>query len=412
MACARAFARKQILPGSLEGAIRAIIEHGNYNNNRRRKARVVNALEQPLSPVAGHHCSTNTSAFVVDVTRRKATRTMIHLRVAADASLHETTRPPVEFLNQCLLDNTWLTIEAPPIAVLVLVSRKDYWSVEMKLTDIFGVAVALLPSLSHAASWSFKDATLSVATKGEEPFKQKLSPDTPSSSPPASLTASNTLKVVLTATEDGVGKRPHQAFLTIAEQDSGLEESFAFVLKSDGKGKSQKDLPFQFLASSKPLQASITLGTFGDSVPLRAHTFDIDVHLDPVNPQAIPSPPERYASKPEIHHIFRADPRSPPKLVSVVFTLAIIVTLPVLLGAWLLLGGNISHVGKALSASPVAHSLFLGSVLAMEGIFFLYYASWTLFQTLPAAAVVGAVAYVSGSRALTEVQERRFAGAR
>lgn len=48
----------------------------------------------------------------------------------------------------------------------------------------------------------------------------------------------------------------------------------------------------------------------------------------------------------------------------------------------------------------------------MEGIFFLYYTSWNLFQTLPAAAVVGFVAFLSGSRALSEVQERRLAGLR
>jgi oligosaccharyltransferase complex subunit delta (ribophorin II) len=42
----------------------------------------------------------------------------------------------------------------------------------------------------------------------------------------------------------------------------------------------------------------------------------------------------------------------------------------------------------------------------------MYYLSWNLFQTLPVAAVVGAVVFVSGSRALTEVQERRLAGQR
>lgn len=77
-----------------------------------------------------------------------------------------------------------------------------------------------------------------------------------------------------------------------------------------------------------------------------------------------------------------------------------------------MLGGNLDHFGKAFGASPVAHGLFFGSVLAMEGVFFLYYSSWNLFQTLPVAAVVGTVAFVSGSRALTEVQSRRLAGER
>lgn len=126
----------------------------------------------------------------------------------------------------------------------------------------------------------------------------------------------------------------------------------------------------------------------------------------------MPSAPERYTSKPEIHHTFRADPKSPPRVISLFFTLAVLVTLPALIGGWLLLGGNFDHLGKAFGANPVAHGLFLGSIVAMEGVFFLYYSSWNLFQTLPAAAVVGTVAYVSGSRALTEVQERRLAGER
>ena len=70
------------------------------------------------------------------------------------------------------------------------------------------------------------------------------------------------------------------------------------------------------------------------------------------------------------------------------------------------------HISKAFGASPVAHGLFFGSIVAMEGVFFMYYVSWNLFQTLPVAAVVGVVTFVSGSRALTEVQERRLAGER
>ena len=94
------------------------------------------------------------------------------------------------------------------------------------------------------------------------------------------------------------------------------------------------------------------------------------------------------------------------------FTLAIVASLPILLGGWLFLGGNFDHVGKAFGANPLAHGLFFGSILAMEGAFFMYYGSWNLFQTLPVMALVGTVAFVSGSRALTEVQERRLAGER
>ena len=79
---------------------------------------------------------------------------------------------------------------------------------------------------------------------------------------------------------------------------------------------------------------------------------------------------------------------------------------------WLSLGANLNHVSKAFGSSPVPHALFFLSILAMEGIFFMYYTSWNLFQTLPGAAGIGLVIFLSGSRALREVQQRRLAGFR
>jgi oligosaccharyltransferase complex subunit delta (ribophorin II) len=42
----------------------------------------------------------------------------------------------------------------------------------------------------------------------------------------------------------------------------------------------------------------------------------------------------------------------------------------------------------------------------------MYYTSWNLFKTLPFLLAVGTIAFLSGSRALSEVQERRLAGVR
>ena len=133
---------------------------------------------------------------------------------------------------------------------------------------------------------------------------------------------------------------------------------------------------------------------------------------DPNVPLSVPEAPLRYGKLSEIHHIFRDDPKSPPTIISATFTLAVLATLPALLGVWLFLGANFNHLSKAMGAAPVSHGLFFGSIVAMEFIFFLYYSSWTLFQTLPAAGLVGIVAFISGSKALSEVQERRLAGLR
>lgn len=48
----------------------------------------------------------------------------------------------------------------------------------------------------------------------------------------------------------------------------------------------------------------------------------------------------------------------------------------------------------------------------MEAVFYLYYSTWTLFQILPLMVGVGAVTFLSGSKALGEVQARRLAGQR
>jgi oligosaccharyltransferase complex subunit delta (ribophorin II) len=48
----------------------------------------------------------------------------------------------------------------------------------------------------------------------------------------------------------------------------------------------------------------------------------------------------------------------------------------------------------------------------MEGLFYLYYYNWTLFQVLPVAGVISLAIFLSGTKALSEAQSRRMAGQR
>ncbi|KAK5110282.1 hypothetical protein LTR62_006135 [Meristemomyces frigidus] len=288
----------------------------------------------------------------------------------------------------------------------------------MRVQSTLALAALSLCSTCLGAGWTFEDATLTVSSKGGEvggQVKEKLTPSSALTSTSISLGPADSLKIVLTTTEGKTAKRAHQAFLTLHEPVTGLEESFQFSLKENGKGKvevTQKDLPYQFITSDKPLKASFVIASFGSATPYKEHAFDLSIEADQSAPPAAPSPAERYTSKPEIHHQFKDDPRSPPRIISLLFTLAVLATVPVLLGTWLFLGANVDHLGKAFGANPVAHGLFFGSIIAMEGVFFMYYTVWNLFQTLPVAVVIAVVAYVSGSRALTEVQDRRLAGER
>lgn len=71
-----------------------------------------------------------------------------------------------------------------------------------------------------------------------------------------------------------------------------------------------------------------------------------------------------------------------------------------------------AHLQKALAAAPISHGVFFGSIVGMELVFYMYYISWNLFQVLPVIGLVSVATFLSGTKALGEVQSRRLAGER
>lgn len=273
-----------------------------------------------------------------------------------------------------------------------------------------------------------------------------------------SLGSQDTVTITLTAKDNGKAKRPHQAFVLLKDEETGLEAPFPLTVKDDGKSKvqivssassrpvsgqmtqltkteqSQKDIPVQLLSTPNPLKASVVLASFGSAQGLLSPVFDIEFNPDP-NAAAAPSEkPLRYGKLPEIHHIFRGDPKSPPSVVSFFFTVVVIAPMPMLLAVvyipplksvvqrahvltldlkqWFSCGANFDHLSKAISAAPLSYAAFIGSIFAMEFVFTLYYWTWTLFQLLPAVGVLSTIIVFSGKNALGEVQSRRLAGER
>ncbi|CAI7587323.1 unnamed protein product [Penicillium manginii] len=277
------------------------------------------------------------------------------------------------------------------------------------------LASAALPTVA-ASAWGFTDATVAVQPKGagiNGGFKEQISSSKPLANPLV-FTGADTLRITLTTQEDSSAKRPHQAFLLLKDSQSGLDISYPFTVKENGKSRvelTQKELPLQFLTLPNPVDARVVIGGFGSSEAYDHSVFKLAIERD-VNIPIPTAEAPRYGKLPEIHHTFNNDPTNPPIVITLAFVGAVIAALPVLAGLWLFLGVNLNHLPTALKSAPLPHAIFLASLTGFEGIFFLYYTSWNLFQVLPAAAVVGAVAFVSGSRALGEVQGRRFAGLR
>ncbi|KAJ5895144.1 hypothetical protein N7495_006835 [Penicillium taxi] len=277
------------------------------------------------------------------------------------------------------------------------------------------LASAALP-VAAASAWGFTDATVAVQHKGagiNGGFKEQFASSKPLSNPVA-LAGADTLRVTLTAQEGSSAKRPHQAFLLLKDSQTGLDISYPFTVKENGKSRlelTQKELPVQFLTLPNPIDARVVIGSFGDSEPYDSSVFKLSIERNP----DVPVPTltvERYGKQPQISHIFKDAATSPPIIITLVFVALVAATFPILGGLWIFLGANVNHLPTAFKTAPLPHLVFLGSLFAFEGLFFLYYTSWNLFEILPAAAIAGTVAFVSGSRALGEVQGRRLAGLR
>lgn len=86
----------------------------------------------------------------------------------------------------------------------------------------------------------------------------------------------------------------------------------------------------QFLAASEPVEAEIVIGSFGAADAYRNLAFQLSIDSEASAPVASESV-ERYGKQPEIHHIFKEGAKSPPQLITLVFLLATLVTVPVLI---------------------------------------------------------------------------------
>lgn len=114
--------------------------------------------------------------------------------------------------------------------------------------------------------------------------------------------------------------------------------------------QTHKNLPAQFQRANTSLSANIVIASFGSSSGYHSLAFPLKIESDTTAPTASEKP-LRYGKLPEIHHIFRADPKSPNIVIVLFFTAAALVTLPILLGSVCYTPCSIAHW---LTSSTVA----------------------------------------------------------
>ncbi|KAI9254240.1 Oligosaccharyltransferase subunit Ribophorin II-domain-containing protein [Sporodiniella umbellata] len=112
-----------------------------------------------------------------------------------------------------------------------------------------------------------------------------------------------------------------------------------------------------------------------------------------------------FTVQPEIHHVFRAEEKMPPTYFSTTFSVIVLLPWVLLALGWTQLGYTPTKVLCNLTSLPMVS--FLGSLIAIEYLFYLYWTHLSLFQMLPYLGGLCLAAFITGQRALTQVQERR-----
>lgn len=54
---------------------------------------------------------------------------------------------------------------------------------------------------------------------------------------PVSLSPTDSLKLTITTKDGSTGKKPHQAYLSLHDTVTGLEDAYPFAVKENGKAK-------------------------------------------------------------------------------------------------------------------------------------------------------------------------------
>ncbi|CAO3701428.1 unnamed protein product [Rhizopus stolonifer] len=96
----------------------------------------------------------------------------------------------------------------------------------------------------------------------------------------------------------------------------------------------------------------------------------------------------------------------PPAMFSTTFSLIVLSPWLILTIGWLKLG--YTPVKVLSNVSSLSILTFLGSLVSIEYLFYLYWTKLSLFEMLPYFGGLCLIAFITGQRALTAVQERKL----
>lgn len=181
----------------------------------------------------------------------------------------------------------------------------------------------------------------------------------------------------------GIPERDLEAPYEAIERDNGDLIMYKFTIAI---AEVQKALLYFATTDDVPLSATLILAKEGHTDEnLLLPLFDMQLTF----PDQIEyKNPSRFGAKPEIHHIFNAEPKTIPWPVAQIFVFFITAVTFFLVISWMSSGAiNFSNVPTGFNF--VYFLAFIASIMGFEYIFTRYYSGSSIFETLYAATYLG-----------------------
>ncbi|KAJ3180923.1 hypothetical protein HDU87_001569 [Geranomyces variabilis] len=209
-------------------------------------------------------------------------------------------------------------------------------------------------------------------------------------------------KLIVNAVVQGSGDNPivaRHVILGVRSQEEKVETSFLCKASQGGRKVTCvvdfKDAPT--LETLNPGRNTLTLYAATLDATATYVLGDLDFAFKPVaKPE---SEFDVFSVLPEIAHTFRPDEKPAKKLLSLVFTIGVLVPWGVLLASYVALSANVKNL-FANSLTATFGSLFTAALAAVMGLYYVYWLRLNLFQLLGYGTIIGCITAALGRQAL------------
>ncbi|CAB4395206.1 Ribophorin II [Rhizophagus irregularis] len=289
--------------------------------------------------------------------------------------------------------------------------RRSFVYIVLLSWQFFVLLLCTIISAQESSERSFVITDLKLAvTTSDSVRKLTESVEYPSSlDKPIELSHGDNLKIIfsLRDKETKKGIQPHQSMIILSSKQTENQIPIIVTVRDNGKARAELnmlDIPENLFLGNYSL--NLIIGTFSHNNPINYQIGTVNIDVPYLSPVLI-----KYGPKPEIHHIFRPDQKLPPTIISYSFVIIVLLPWLFLIGAWIHLGVNISFLTSEPGSLPVIIS-FLFTLLAIEILFYNYWTHLNIFQTLSWLSGLSILAFLSGQKALSDVQGWRLKGLR